>query len=190
MRSVRRSRHNRRFEMRVPRLLVGTLALALLFSTSAFAQKGRSPSSSRPSSGSSRPSGGGSMFGGSKPSTSSKPPSSSTGGKSPAGAGSPMFGGSKPPTSSSNDNKSPGIIGGNPSKPTSVKPGPVTTGTQTSSRPDTSSVSTKAQAQRREESRQALHLHPEGDSPSEERSGGWGTDRQGRYLLSRCHAAS
>ena len=138
-----------RFDMRVPKLLVGALALAFLFSTSAYAQKGRSSSSSRPSSGSSRPSGGGSMFGGSKPSTSSKPPSSSIGGKSPTGAGSSMFGGSKPPTSS-NNNKSgsttSGMFGGSSSKPT---------GNQTSSKPVTGSVSTKAQAQRREESRQA-----------------------------------
>ena len=41
--------------MRMPKLLVGAIALAFLFSTSAFAQKGRS--SSRPSGGSSRPSG-------------------------------------------------------------------------------------------------------------------------------------
>ena len=142
--------------MRVPKLLVGAFALAFLFSTSAYAQKGRSSSSSRPSGGSSRPSGGGSKFGGSKPSTSSKPPSSATGGKSPVGAGSPMFGGSKPPTSSNNDNKSPGVFGGNSSKPTSVKPGSVTTGNQTSSKPITGSVSTKAQAQRRKESRQAF----------------------------------
>ena len=145
------------FEMRVPKLLVGAFALAFLFSTSAYAQKGRSSSSSRPSSGSSKPSSGGSMFGGSKPSTSSKPPSSSTGGKSPTGAGSSMFGGSKPSTSSNNDKKSPGIFGGGSSKPTgSVKPGSVTTGNQTSSKPVTGSVSTKAQAQRREESRQAF----------------------------------
>ena len=72
------------------------------------------------------------------------------------GAGSPMFGGSKPPTLSNSDNKSPGIFGGNTSKPTSVKSGSVTTGNQTSSKPVTSSVSTKAQAQRREESRQAF----------------------------------
>ena len=71
------------FDMRMPKLLVGALALAFLFSTSAYAQKGRSSSSSRPSGGSSRPSSGGSMFGGSKPSTSSKPPSSATGGKTP-----------------------------------------------------------------------------------------------------------
>ena len=141
--------------MRVPKLLVGALALAFLFSTSAYAQKGRSSSSSRPSGGSSRPSSGGSMFGGSKPSTSSKPPSSAIGGKTPTGAGSSMFGGSKPSTSSNNDNKSPGIFGGSSSKPTSVKPGSVTTGNQTSSKPVTGSVSTKAQAQRREESRQA-----------------------------------
>jgi hypothetical protein len=151
--------------MRVPKLLIGALALAFLFSTSAYAQKGGSSSSSKPSGGSSRPSGG-SMFGGSKPSTSSKPPSSATAGKSPAGAGSPMFGGSKPPTSSNNDNKSPGTFGGNSSKPTSAKPGTVTTGNQTSSKPVTSSVSTKAQAQRREESRQAYIATQKATAPS------------------------
>ena len=176
--------------MRVPKLLVGALALAFLFSTSAYAQKGRSSSSSRPSSGSSRPSGGGSMFGGSKPSTSSKPPSSSTGGKSPAGAGSPMFGGSKPPTSSNNDNKSPGIFGGGSSKPT-----------QRQARLRDHGQPDKFQARHRQCEHQStspeagreppgIHHHPEGDSPSQERSGGWGTDCQGRYLVSRCHAAS
>ena len=67
-----------------------------------------------------------------------------------------MFGGSKPSTSSNKDNKSPNIFGGNSSKPTGVKPGSVTTGNQTSSKPVNGSVSTKAQAQRREESRQAF----------------------------------
>ncbi len=52
--------------MRTPKPLIGALALAFLFSTSAHAQKGRSSSSSRPSGGSSKPSSGGSMFGGSK----------------------------------------------------------------------------------------------------------------------------
>jgi hypothetical protein len=143
--------------MRMPKLLIGALALAFLFSTSAYAQKGGSSRSSKPSGGSSKPTSGGSMFGGSKPNTSSKPPSSANGGKPPTGAGSSMFGGSKPTTSSNNDKKSPGIFGGGSSKPAgSVKPGSVTTGNQTSSKPTTGSVSTKAQAQRREESRQAF----------------------------------
>jgi hypothetical protein len=152
--------------MRVPKLLVGALALAFLFSTSAHAQKGRSSSSSRPGGGSSKPSGGGSMFGGSKPSTSSKPPSSAIGGKTPTGAGGSMFGGSKPSASSNNEKKSPGIFGGGSSKPTgSVKPGSVTTGNQTSSKPNTGEVSTKAQAQRREESRQAYITTQQATAP-------------------------
>ncbi len=135
--------------MRMPSLLTGALALAFLFSTSAYAQKGRSPSSSRPSGGSSKPSSGGSMFGGSRPSTSSKPPGSAIGGNSPTGAGSSIFGGSKPSASSNNDKSgstTSGFFGGSSSKPT---------GNQTSSRPVSGSVNTKGQAQRRDESRQA-----------------------------------
>ena len=178
------------FDMRMPKLLIGALALAFLFSTSAYAQKGRSSSSSRPSGGSSKPSSGGSMFGGSKPSTSSKPPSSAIGGKSPTGAGSSMFGGSKPSTSSNNDKKSPGIFGGGSSKPTSVKPGSVTTGNQTSSKPSHRQCEHQGTSPEAGREPPGIHHHPEGDSPSQERSGGWGTDCQGRYLVSRCHAAS
>ncbi len=127
--------------------IIWALALALLFSTSAHAQKGRS--ASRPSGGSSRPSGGGSMFGGSKSSTSSKPPSSTTGAKSSTAGGGSMFGGSKT-TSSSNNNKSgsttSGMFGGSSSK---------TASNPTSSRPAVGSTSVKAQTQRRVESRQA-----------------------------------
>src|SRR6516164_4676418 len=122
------------FDMRMTKLLIGAFALAFLFSTSAFAQKGRSSSPSRPSGGSSRPSGGGSMFGGSKPSTSSKPPSPSVGGKSPTGAGGSMFGGSKPTASSNKDktgSTTPGMFGGSSSKPTD---------NQTSSKPVAGSV--------------------------------------------------
>ncbi len=135
--------------MRMPKRLVGALALAFLISTSAQAQKGRSPSSSRPSGGSSRPSSGGSMFGGSKPTTSSKPSTSASGGNTPASGGGSMFGGSKPSTSASNGKSgstTSGIFGGSSSKPA---------GNQTSSQPGAGGVSAKGQAQRREESRQA-----------------------------------
>ena len=135
--------------MRMPKLLIWGVSPGFPLLDFGSCPEGGSSSSSRPSGGSSRPSGGGSMFGGSKPSTSSKPPSSAIGGKSPTGAGSSMFGGSKP-SASSNNNKSgsttSGMFGGSSSKPT---------GNQTSSKPVTGSVSTKAQAQRREESRQA-----------------------------------
>ncbi|QEH35038.1 hypothetical protein OJF2_35830 [Aquisphaera giovannonii] len=154
--------------MRASRRLVWATALAFLFSTPALAQKGRSSSSSRPSGGSSRPSGGssrpssgssrpsgGSMFGGSKSSTSSKPPTAATGGKAATGAGGSMFGGSKPSTTPHADKPSTAGAGGSSKPPAGVKPGPASAENSTSSRPTSGGVSTKAQAQRREESRQA-----------------------------------
>ncbi len=142
--------------MRMSNGTIWVLALALLFSTPAHAQKGRSASPSRPSGGSSRPSGGGSMFGGSKASSSSKPPSSTTGTKSSTGGGGSMFGGSKasssskPPSSTTGTKSSTGgggsMFGGSSSK---------TTSNPTSSRPAAASTSAKAQTQRRQESRQA-----------------------------------
>ena len=180
-----------RFDMRMPKLLIGALALAFLFSTSAYAQKGRSSSSSRPSGGSSRPSSGGSMFGGSKPRAQavSRPVLLLVERALPVPVARCLAEANHPPRLTMTTRVPASLVVAPPSHG-SVKPGSVTTGNQTSSKPVTGSVSTKAQAQRREESRQALHHHPEGDSPSQERSGGWGTDCQGRYLVSRCHAAS
>ena len=164
------------------RWLVALVAAAfLLGGTDAMAQKrGSSSGSSRPSGGSSRPSGGGSsrpsggtgsgssrMFGGgSKPSggTTTKPSGGSMfGGSKPStGAGSTLLGGSSKPStgsssgSSSDQNKSGTMFGGKATTTTQKPPAPpVVQGNNTSSKPVTSSPGTaKAQAQRREESKQ------------------------------------